>query len=213
MRLFRAPLAPALVVAALPIVMGPVSAASWRPVVTLASGGQLTGSDSVVASGATVHAVYTRGGAVIYERSTDAGRTFVATTLVRSTGVSTYGALGIAAYADRVAILYGRSRSDSPTRTLYAKVSLDGGRHWSAPTTVAAWTQAGGPLDAAIAVTSTTFFVAATVQGRIDAWHSTRPTTGWHAVAGSLGQTTNRQVQNDPTRRTGDVAIAAWAAE
>jgi hypothetical protein len=191
----------------------PTSAASWRPVVTIASSGHLTGSDSLAVSGSTVHAVYNRAGVITYQRSTDGGRTFHPTTIVRSSGINRYTALGIAAYGGRVGILYGKVRSDTTTVTLYAKVSFDGGLHWSNPSAVTGWSQSGGGWDAAIAVSSTNFAVAATLPGGyVTVWHSANPTSRqWRGIDNGLGRTTNRAVQNDPAHLTGNVALVAWA--
>ena len=114
-------------------------------------------------------------------------------------------------YGNRAAILYERTRSDTRTRSLYVKVSTDGGRRWSSPIAVAAYAAGQTIGDGSVAVTSTTFLVAATQprSGTVTVWRNPDPLRApWRSTI--VGHTTNRKVQNDATAFKGDVLLAAW---
>jgi hypothetical protein len=197
----------------LTIVASPVAAASWRPIAHLAPAGHLAGSDSVAVSGNTVHAVYTRGG-VVYQRSTDGGRTFAAARRLATSSPDTASstALGVAAYGRTVAVLYVQAPVGTGTRVWYVRISLDSGASWERPTKVGVGhSTTGGAGDGSVALTSSGLYVAWTdpSTGEVLLRRNVIPGHGFEPQI-RLGTTTNRDIQNIPTTLRSDVALAAY---
>jgi hypothetical protein len=207
------PLAASVALLALIIGASPVAAASWRPVVTLAPTGRVAGGDSVAVSGNTVHAVYSRSG-VVYQRSTDGGRTFAAARRLATSSPDTasYTALSVAAYGRTVAVLYVQSPVGTHTRVWFLRISLDAGSTWERATRVGVGTSTSeGAGDGSVVLASSGLFVAWTdpATGEVLLRRNVAPGGGLSPQI-RLGTTTNRDVQNVDTTFRSDVALAAY---
>ncbi len=192
-------------------VAAPVSAASWRPVVQLATSGHLAGSDSVAASGGTVHLIYTRSG-VAYQRSTNGGATFGSPVRLRASSptTATYTALSVSSYGKTVSVLYARVAVGSDVRTLHLLTSLDGGITWEPIVAIATGRSTTRAGDGAVALSSGGAYVAWTEPstGEIRMRRNVVPGRGFEP-AFTIGRTTSRDVQNIGSSLRGDVALAA----
>jgi hypothetical protein len=209
------PIAALIALFALTVGVSPAAAATWRPIVQLAPAGHLAAGDSVAVSGNTVHVAYTRGG-VVYQRSTNGGRTFAAARRLAtsSAGGSSYTVEGVAAFGRTVAVLYVQAPAGTGTRVWWVRISLDGGSTWERATKVGVGTSTtGGAGDGSVALSSAGMFVAWTdpSTGEVLLRRNVAPGRGL-APAIHLGSTTNRDVQNIATTFRSDVALVAYGA-